>query len=71
MHARTPPDREVVTESLACASLCDYARREDLVKKNAMVKQFLAEVRWGELDWLIVDTPPGAPLFRRLRTARS
>ena len=34
-------------------------------KKNAMVKQFLAEVRWGELDWLIVDTPPGAPLFRR------
>lgn len=28
-------------------------------KKNAMVKQFLAEVRWGELDWLIVDTPPG------------
>lgn len=28
-------------------------------KKNAMIKQFLAEVRWGELDYLIVDTPPG------------
>ncbi|KAI5477626.1 hypothetical protein MNV49_006113 [Pseudohyphozyma bogoriensis] len=28
-------------------------------KKNAMIKQFLAEVRWGELDYLIIDTPPG------------
>lgn len=28
-------------------------------KKNAMIKQFLTEVRWGELDYLIIDTPPG------------
>ncbi|KAJ3107773.1 Nucleotide-binding protein 2 [Phlyctochytrium bullatum] len=28
-------------------------------KKNAMVKQFLQDVVWGELDYLIVDTPPG------------
>lgn len=28
-------------------------------KKNAMIRQFLADVRWGELDWLIIDTPPG------------
>ncbi|GAA5840121.1 hypothetical protein JCM5353_008516 [Sporobolomyces roseus] len=28
-------------------------------KKNAMIKQFLGQVRWGELDYLIVDTPPG------------
>ena len=28
-------------------------------KKNAMIKQFLGDVRWGELDYLIVDTPPG------------
>ncbi|GAA6009119.1 hypothetical protein JCM11491_005756 [Sporobolomyces phaffii] len=28
-------------------------------KKNAMIKQFLAQVAWGELDYLIVDTPPG------------
>lgn len=28
-------------------------------KKNAMIKQFLGEVRWGQLDYLIVDTPPG------------
>lgn len=28
-------------------------------KKNAMIKQFLTDVCWGPLDYLIVDTPPG------------
>lgn len=28
-------------------------------KKNAMIRQFLVDVQWGDLDWLIVDTPPG------------
>lgn len=28
-------------------------------KKNAMIKQFLMDVVWGELDYLIIDTPPG------------
>ncbi|OAV96470.1 hypothetical protein PTTG_00933 [Puccinia triticina 1-1 BBBD Race 1] len=28
-------------------------------KKNAMIRQFLVDVSWGELDWLIIDTPPG------------
>lgn len=28
-------------------------------KKTAMVKQFLNDVYWGELDYLIIDTPPG------------
>lgn len=28
-------------------------------KKNAMIKQFLGDVRWGEVDYLIIDTPPG------------
>ncbi|KAK3705181.1 hypothetical protein QZH41_013962, partial [Actinostola sp. cb2023] len=28
-------------------------------KKNAMIKQFLTDVCWGELDFLIIDTPPG------------
>lgn len=28
-------------------------------KKTAMVKQFLTDVCWGEIDYLIIDTPPG------------
>ncbi|PVV05213.1 hypothetical protein BB560_000265 [Smittium megazygosporum] len=28
-------------------------------KKSAMIKQFLTDVYWGDLDYLIIDTPPG------------
>lgn len=28
-------------------------------KKTAMIKQFLTDVAWGDLDYLIIDTPPG------------
>ncbi|KAJ7593042.1 P-loop containing nucleoside triphosphate hydrolase protein [Mycena floridula] len=28
-------------------------------KKNGMIRQFLTNVRWGELDYLVIDTPPG------------
>jgi Mrp family chromosome partitioning ATPase len=28
-------------------------------KKNGLIKKFLMDVQWGELDFLIVDTPPG------------
>ncbi|ORX51060.1 P-loop containing nucleoside triphosphate hydrolase protein [Piromyces finnis] len=28
-------------------------------KKSAMIKQFLEDVCWGELDYLVIDTPPG------------
>ncbi|KAM0754572.1 P-loop containing nucleoside triphosphate hydrolase protein [Meredithblackwellia eburnea MCA 4105] len=50
---------------LACMSIGFLLKnsRESVVwrgpKKNAMIKQFLGEVRWGDLDYLIVDTPPG------------
>ncbi|XP_040447643.1 cytosolic Fe-S cluster assembly factor NUBP1 isoform X2 [Falco naumanni] len=28
-------------------------------KKNGLIKQFLRDVDWGEVDYLIIDTPPG------------
>lgn len=28
-------------------------------KKTAIIKQFIKDVSWGELDYLLIDTPPG------------
>ncbi|CBZ52157.1 hypothetical protein NCLIV_019460 [Neospora caninum Liverpool] len=28
-------------------------------KKNGLIHQFFADVRWGDLDLLLIDTPPG------------
>lgn len=28
-------------------------------KKNGLIKQFLRDVEWGEMDYLVIDTPPG------------
>lgn len=28
-------------------------------KKNGLIKQFLSDVNWGSIDYLIIDTPPG------------
>ncbi|KAI9676377.1 MAG: cytosolic Fe-S cluster assembly factor cfd1 [Caeruleum heppii] len=50
---------------LRCMSLGFLLRdRGDAVvwrgpKKTAMVRQFLNDVRWGPLDYLLIDTPPG------------
>ena len=28
-------------------------------RKNGLIKQFMKDVHWGELDYLVIDTPPG------------
>jgi Mrp family chromosome partitioning ATPase len=28
-------------------------------RKNGLIKQFLSDVEWGNIDYLIIDTPPG------------
>lgn len=28
-------------------------------RKNGLIKQFLTDVEWGALDYLLIDTPPG------------
>jgi Mrp family chromosome partitioning ATPase len=51
--------------ALSCMSLgFILANRTDAViwrgpKKTAMVRQFLTDVLWPQLDYLLIDTPPG------------
>lgn len=63
----TTQEQELGTHvgALSCMSLgFILANRGDAViwrgpKKTAMVRQFLTDVLWPELDFLLVDTPPG------------
>lgn len=54
-----------VNENLAVMSVqFMLPNRDDAViwrgpKKNGLIKQFLKDVEWGPLDFLLVDTPPG------------
>ncbi|RKP17594.1 nucleotide binding protein 2, partial [Rozella allomycis CSF55] len=36
-------------------------------KKTSMIRQFLSDVVWGELDYLIIDTPPGKMLIAHVK----
>ncbi|KAJ3300925.1 Nucleotide-binding protein 2 [Blyttiomyces sp. JEL0837] len=53
------------TQKLSCMSIGFLLKNQDDAvvwrgpKKNAMIKQFLEDVAWGGLDYLIIDTPPG------------
>ncbi|GAB6025802.1 hypothetical protein CHUAL_011779 [Chamberlinius hualienensis] len=53
------------TQSLCVMSLGFLIKQKDEPviwrgpKKTAMIRQFITEVAWPDLDYLIVDTPPG------------
>lgn len=59
-HPSTPRQGKLVAMSLGFL----LQSRGDAVvwrgpKKTAMVRQFLTDVLWGQLDYLLIDTPPG------------
>lgn len=60
-----PANSEAGIGQLSCMSLGFLLQgRGDAVvwrgpKKTAMIRQFLSDVLWGELDYLLIDTPPG------------
>ncbi|ORY71405.1 cytosolic Fe-S cluster assembly factor CFD1 [Pseudomassariella vexata] len=62
VHSANP---EAGVGELRCMSLgfLLHARGDAVVwrgpKKTAMVRQFLSDVLWGEMDYLLIDTPPG------------
>ncbi|KAI1487805.1 cytosolic Fe-S cluster assembly factor CFD1 [Biscogniauxia mediterranea] len=62
VHAADP---DAGIGELRCMSLGFLLRgRGDAVvwrgpKKTAMIRQFLSDVLWGEMDYLLIDTPPG------------
>lgn len=64
-HAQNGTDAAKQIGSLSCMSLgFILANRSDAViwrgpKKTAMVRQFLTDVLWPPLDYLLIDTPPG------------
>lgn len=67
-HSSTDTSTEAAGQNigaLSCMSLgFILANRSDAViwrgpKKTAMVRQFLTDVLWPELDFLLIDTPPG------------
>ncbi|KAI1266561.1 cytosolic Fe-S cluster assembly factor CFD1 [Xylariaceae sp. FL1019] len=60
-----PANPEAGVGELRCMSLgfLLQARGDAVVwrgpKKTAMIRQFLSDVLWGDVDYLLIDTPPG------------
>ena len=54
-----------VNDQLCCISIQFLLPTKDEAviwrgdKKNGMIKQFMKDVEWDELDYLVVDSPPG------------
>jgi Mrp family chromosome partitioning ATPase len=58
-------DPVCITENLCVMSVGFlFSSKDDALiwrgpKKTSLIRQFLSEVNWGELDFLLIDTPPG------------
>ncbi len=39
--------------------MCVCVRLHHYVPHTGLIKQFLRDVDWGEVDYLVIDTPPG------------
>jgi ATP-binding protein involved in chromosome partitioning len=54
-----------VTDNLSVVSISFFLQERDNPViwrgplKMKLIQQFLADVLWGELDWLVIDSPPG------------
>ena len=53
-----------VTENLCTMSIGYIVSQETAIiwkgpKKTSLIRQFIKDVDWGELDYLVIDTPPG------------
>jgi Mrp family chromosome partitioning ATPase len=51
----------VVNSSISVSQLFGSPRSHKycFFLSSAMIQNFLADVTWGELDYLVIDTPPG------------
>ena len=53
------------SENLSFISIDSFLKNKDSAviwrgpKKAGAIRQFLADVKWGELDFLLIDSPPG------------
>ena len=60
-----PLSQTVGTGKISAVSLSYLVENQDEAviwrgpKKTAMIKQFVEDVCWGSLDFLLIDTPPG------------